>query len=136
MSNSKRDLEKEKHWREVLSSWRASGVSKARFCRERGLKLSTLCSWVSVIESRDAEQRNESVRAARKRRLEIETNEKKEKKTSVEFVEAKCSNRLQRLEAPQAETERIEISTQQGLLIKLPAASNSALLFAVLQALR
>ena len=73
-----------------------------------------------MIESRDAEQRNESVRAARKRRLANETNERQEKKTSMEFVEAKCSNRLQRLEAPQAETERIGSVNQTvslGLLV-------------------
>ena len=49
VSNGKRDLEKEKYWREVISSWQASGLSKAQFCREQGLKLNTLCGWVRNI---------------------------------------------------------------------------------------
>lgn len=135
VSNGKRDLEKEKYWREVISSWQASGLSKAQFCREQGLKLNTLCGWVSVIRGRDAEQPAQLKRSKRNRRLANTANVPKGKQPPIEFVEAKCTDHVRRLEA-HPETDRIEISTPDGLVVKLPAALNSALLFAVLQALR
>ena len=133
MSNSKRDLEKEQHWRELISQWQKSGLNKTQFCREHNLKLTTFCNWVSVIRNRDEEQRKERTRQRRQpaNRKRYDTGEN----SSVEFVTANFADRAHQVEATHP-AGRVEISTPDGFVIKLPADSHSSLLFALLQALR
>ena len=52
---SKRDLEKEKHWRRLIEEWKASKLNGAAFCRQAELKESTFYSWIKVIAARDRE---------------------------------------------------------------------------------
>lgn len=58
-----RDLEKEKFWREKIAAWKKSGVGKAEFCRQDGLKLNSFCNWEKRIKERDEENRKTRRRA-------------------------------------------------------------------------
>jgi hypothetical protein len=56
MSTTKqRDLRKEQFWRRVMKQWRQSGLSAARFCRQRDLPLPSFYAWRSILARRDAE---------------------------------------------------------------------------------
>lgn len=136
MAGSKRDLRKEKYWREVISDWQGSGLSKLQYCLEHGLKPSTLSGWVTTIKDRDSEHRIASAKHSRARRL---TNPKQvlheKNQSQVDFVEAKCRDSA-RSDSSIQSSDKIEIVTPDGLVVRIPAASNSAFLFAVLQALR
>lgn len=135
MFQGKRDLEKEKLWREIIARWRDSGLSKSQFCYRENLKLNTFCNWISVIAERDTEQLREAGSKRRAKQKAQRRNRAAGKGTSADFVQAKCS--VQANSSPlEAVANRIEISTPDGLVIRLPGNSNSALLFAVLQALR
>jgi hypothetical protein len=57
------------------------------------------------------------------------------KKSSAKFVEAKLPNG-QMPKSKAQDGDQIEIATPNGTVIKLPGSTTSALLFAVLQALR
>jgi len=131
----KRDLEKEKLWREIIARWRASGLSKSQFCYRENLKLNTFCNWISVIAERDTEQLREAASKRRASQKAQRRNRAAGKGTSADFVQAKCSAQPNSPTTDVA-ADRIEISTPDGLVIRLPGSSNSALLFAVLQALR
>ena len=43
--------DRERYWRGVLEDWRASGLSRAAFCRRRGINYHTLGQWKSRIEA-------------------------------------------------------------------------------------
>ncbi len=135
MPGSKRDLRKEKHWREVISDWQDSGLSKLQYCREHDLRSSTLSGWVTTIKDRDAEHRRVPTKTSRARRLVNPRRSQSEKRSQTDFVEAKYSSSA-RQDVLNQPSDKIEIVTPSGLVVRLPTGSNSAFLFAVLQALR
>lgn len=45
---------KEQHWRGVINSWHASGLTAAEFCRRHGHKYSHFQDWRRNIRKRDA----------------------------------------------------------------------------------
>jgi hypothetical protein len=55
-----RDLDKEWHWRNVISDWDASGLNGAQYCRERGITYSQFRDWRIEIEKRDNELAKEA----------------------------------------------------------------------------
>jgi hypothetical protein len=42
--------DRERYWRRVLADWRGSGLSRAAYCRQRGISYATLNFWKSRIE--------------------------------------------------------------------------------------
>jgi hypothetical protein len=46
--------ERERYWRRVLADCRASGLSRAAYCRQRGISYATLNQWKSRIEAHSA----------------------------------------------------------------------------------
>ena len=52
-------------WREIISAWRASGQSRAAYCREQGLSVSTFRFWQRKL----AEQRAEKPRLVQVKRV-------------------------------------------------------------------
>ena len=47
--------ERQGHWRAVVARWRSSGVSKAAFCRENGLRLWQFYYWAPRMAELDGE---------------------------------------------------------------------------------
>jgi hypothetical protein len=132
-----RDPEKEKYWRLMIAAWQSSGLSKTQFCIQENIKVASLCSWITVIESRDAEARREGFQKERaiRKREQRKRSRAKAKQSSSTFVEAKLATSKSHIEVMPSGAQ-IEILTPDGFVVKLPGGSNSALLFAVLQALR
>jgi hypothetical protein len=50
-----RDFSKEQFWRRVMKQWHRSGLSAARFCRQRDLSLPSFYGWKRTLAQRDAE---------------------------------------------------------------------------------
>jgi hypothetical protein len=50
-----RDFSKEQFWRRVMRQWQQSGLSAARFCRQRNLSLPSFYAWKRTLAQRDAE---------------------------------------------------------------------------------
>ena len=55
MANNRRDLAKERLWRDTLKRQVASGLSVRRFCRREKLAESALYAWRRIVAERDAE---------------------------------------------------------------------------------
>jgi hypothetical protein len=45
LTGARRPRQGEAFWREMVVTWTASGLGARRFCRERGLPVSTLSLW-------------------------------------------------------------------------------------------
>jgi len=43
----------ERRWREIVESWRSSGLTQGEFCRREGLREGTLSWWKSELVRRD-----------------------------------------------------------------------------------
>jgi len=54
MAKQRRDLAREQHWRDVVSEWRASGLSVRAFCSQRQLRESQFYGWRRELRRRDA----------------------------------------------------------------------------------
>jgi hypothetical protein len=132
-SNGRRDLEKEKYWRNMIPRWESSGLSKPEFSQKENISLASLNNWISIIDRRDEEKRRELARD-RVQRTREQQRKSRAAKSSPKFVEAKLSKEYVPKQMPDG--NQIEISTPDGFVIKLPISSNSAFLFAILQALR
>ncbi len=124
----KRDLSKEKYWRDTVARWRGSGLSKTQFCKNEGIKINALCSWESIIRGRDrevaaAERQARYKRAAAKRRArrrsESAETEDRFSKGANEFVQVRVGPGNQADSLPAAGA--IEIIRPDGLLIRMPA---------------
>ncbi len=65
--------ERERYWRGVLGQWRASGMSRAAFCRRRGINYYTLSQWKSRLETEPAggSKENGSSRSRRPHFVEV-----------------------------------------------------------------
>jgi hypothetical protein len=63
----KRDLEKERYWRNQIASWRISGLSQTAFCRQENLNFHTFSSWTYIIRDRDEERRQLKGRTTQRR---------------------------------------------------------------------
>jgi transposase-like protein len=55
MAKSERDLEKERHWRDVLKRQAASGLNVRAFCRREEIAESAFHSWRRTIRERDGD---------------------------------------------------------------------------------
>jgi hypothetical protein len=53
---------KEKHWREVLSQWTASGLSGREFCKREGIEESSFFHWKRELRLRDQRRRGDAVK--------------------------------------------------------------------------
>ena len=54
MANQRRDLAKERRWRETLTRQAASGLSVRAFCRQEKLAESAFYAWRRIVAERDA----------------------------------------------------------------------------------
>jgi hypothetical protein len=51
----RRDLEKERQWRQHLAEWKRGKLPVAEYCRNAGIKVTTFYGWIKVIRRRDKE---------------------------------------------------------------------------------
>lgn len=77
-----RDPAKEQYWRDMISKWNASGLSKTAFCNAEGVKVALFCSWETVIRRRDIERTLEERREKRQARQKRGERSKGEKSKS------------------------------------------------------
>jgi transposase-like protein len=54
MAKVQRDSARERHWRELVSAWRASGLSVRAFCSERQVKEPAFYAWRRELQKRAA----------------------------------------------------------------------------------
>jgi hypothetical protein len=54
MGKQQRDPAREQQWRELVSEWRASGLSVREFCSQRQLREANFYSWRRELQQRDA----------------------------------------------------------------------------------
>jgi len=54
--SGKRNLEKEKRWRQYLEEWAGSKLTATAFCRNKGIEVTTFYSWKKEVSKRDAER--------------------------------------------------------------------------------
>ena len=52
---SKRDPERERRWRDLITEWKQSGQAARAFCRDRKLNVHTLYGWHRELRRRDGE---------------------------------------------------------------------------------
>jgi hypothetical protein len=124
----KRDLSKEKYWRDTVARWRKSGLSKTAFCKNEGVKINALCSWEAIIRSRD-QQAAGAQRQARYKRAAAERRALKRSKSTAtehgsskgahEFVQVRVGSGNQDDSLPPSGA--IEIIRPDGLVIRMPA---------------
>jgi hypothetical protein len=53
---ARRDAAKEQFWRKAIARFSTSGLSRAQFCKQEGLKADTLRYWSEAILERDKER--------------------------------------------------------------------------------
>ena len=53
MANTKRSVEREKFWRDVMSRFDRSGLSARAFCAARGLSEPSFYAWRRILAERD-----------------------------------------------------------------------------------
>ncbi len=139
-----RDPIKMQYWGNHIVAWRESALSKSQYCQSHGLKLNNFCSWeVKVRESDDAassfrrsqrtKQKYGRNRKARSQRDSAETNWSAAHE-QASFVQANIGPEPDSIR-PLSSQDYIEISCPSGVLIKLPSATNTDTLLAVLAAL-
>lgn len=56
MANSRRDLAKERRWRELVERQLASGLSARAFCRREGLSEASFYAWRRTLDERDGQR--------------------------------------------------------------------------------
>jgi len=138
----KRDLSKEKYWRDTLARWRRSGLSKTAFCKNEGVRINALCSWEAIIRVRDqqaaaAERQARYKRAAAKkrasRRSKSGASARGSSKGAPEFVQVRVGSGNQADSLPSSAA--IEIIRPDGLVIRMPADLDMWRILAVLNSL-
>ncbi len=138
----KRNLSKEKYWRDTVARWRGSGLSKTEFCKNEGIKINALCSWEAIIRARDqevaaAERQARYKRAAAKRRARGRSKSAAtgdgSSKGANEFVQVRVGSGNQADSLPASGA--IEIIRPDGLLIRMPADLDMWKILALLNSL-
>lgn len=54
-NRGKRDLEKERYWRQQVAEWRNSGLTARAFCQDHGISEANLHTWQRELVKRDRE---------------------------------------------------------------------------------
>jgi hypothetical protein len=71
---SRRDPERERRWRELMSEWERSGQSMRAFCRDRELNEFTFYSWRRELRRRDGEGTTTGRRNRRRRFVQLQVS--------------------------------------------------------------
>jgi hypothetical protein len=136
-----RDPYKEQHWREIIARQKLSGLSKAQFCLNEGIKPSAFSNWERTIRARDEENRRADGKskqqhrnlkrtgASSKAKFASAQNVSKQKPT---FVRATVSAPRE-ISSPLA---TIEISVPSGVVVRVPASFDLKMLVRIMDALR
>jgi hypothetical protein len=111
IDGSRRNAEKEKHWRGLVQKFDVSGLSVSRFCAAEGLNESNFYSWRKVIRQRNTEQVSEVLDAKPAIRNGL-------------FVPVRMQD---------VESQILEIELPGGALVKVTGQTNLALLSVVLR---
>ena len=139
-----RDPIKMQYWREHITAWRDSGLSKSQYCQRHGLKLNNFCSWEAKVGESD--KAVSSIRTSRRSKPKHGKNRTARCQSAspeadcsasdehASFVQAKIRSAHDATRPP-ASLECIEVSCSSGVLIKLPVTTNTDTLLAVLVAL-
>jgi hypothetical protein len=128
----KRDLEKERQWRDTISRWSQSGLSKSEFCRRNGLKLDGLCFWQKEIARRDKEVSQVRTRAMRRRRGHSKPATPAAGKPA-EFLEVKV---VDDTVAKARTSENNGVIELTAVRLRLPFGCDRSVLLSVLETLR
>lgn len=67
MANTKRSVEKERFWREVVAEQGESGLSVRAFCQRKGISENSFYAWRRELKRRDGVQVNAAHRTSRER---------------------------------------------------------------------
>jgi transposase-like protein len=116
MTFAKRDFEKEQKWRELIKQCKESKLSASAFCRQTGIKVTSLYSWMKVIRERDRLSKTESKR---------ETSQQ----ASSTFVPVRISQEetVRRAPGTRAEISHVEIWLSNGNIIRAGTMSPGAI---------
>ncbi len=68
---SKRDPERERRWRAVVSEWKQNGQTARAFCRDRKLNVHTLYGWHRELRRRDGESNSSGKNNQRHRFVQV-----------------------------------------------------------------
>ena len=68
---SKRDPERERRWRAVISEWEESGQSARAFCRDHKFNLHTFYGWCRELRRRDGESESSGTSKRRQRFVQV-----------------------------------------------------------------
>lgn len=66
---SRRDVELERRWRELIEDQNGSGLTVVAFCKERGVPASSFHYWKRELKRRDAERTTDVIRP--RKRVEL-----------------------------------------------------------------
>lgn len=140
-----RDPYKEQHWRETLARQKSSGLSKAQFCVNEGIKPSAFSNWERTIRDRDEEKRRADGKSKRQQRGRKRSGAPSKAKFSPApkaskqkagdkpaFVKATVSDPRE-ISSPLA---TIEIAVPSGMVVRVPAGFDLKMLVRILDALR
>ncbi|HEY9680010.1 MAG TPA: hypothetical protein V6C86_00280 [Oculatellaceae cyanobacterium] len=135
MSTTRRDLEKEKLWRELVTEWKHSPETVTEFCRLKGLNEHTFRFWQREILKRDAEAGQTFCRPRPGRRRQVEKqqdvsfapvtlveNHSEVIAGEIKFAEQRCGS--------------IEIITPRGYVVRLPMSVDVTTLQLVFRAIQ
>lgn len=130
----RRDISKENYWRDTVTKWRESGLSKTQFCKNQEININSLCTWTKVIKARDHEaaavqlrERKKKAATGRRTRSRAQSaatvSDCSPKKSNQEFVQVNLppGYRAGYRAGSLAASGVIEIVHPDGLLIRLPA---------------
>jgi len=124
-SGTPTDRKSEQHWRLVMAEWRASGLSQAEYCRQRGIKYGQFTDWMQRIRKIDAiaeisTQRSMSRQLlAQKANLPVQSLQEQTVQTrSVEFAEVQVVD-SQRHDSEEASPATVEITLPSGIRLSL-----------------
>lgn len=135
-SAGQRDATKERHWRQVLVDWHATGLSGAEYCREKHLTYTQFNDWRKRLRKLDAEveNRNRHRRAtAIPQGMTIRPPHQKPQR-SVEFAEVQVVDREpQRAAMPiDKDATTLEVVFPDGVRLRLAAGCPTDLLSSVI----
>lgn len=69
---SKRDPERERRWRELVTEWKQSGQAARAFCRDRKINLHTLYGWHRELRRRDGVSESAAKSTRRQRFVQVQ----------------------------------------------------------------
>ncbi len=135
-SAGQRDAAKERHWRQVLVDWEATGLSGAEYCRDKQLPYTQFSDWRKRLRKLDAEvkNRNRHRRAtAIPQGMTIRLPHQKPQR-SVEFAEVQVVDRDPQSAAVPTEKDAttLEVVFPSGVRLRLAAGCPTDLLSSVI----